>query len=251
MSYAGVSKVADGTPEPPGTDVPSGHIWPPIEGRILLSAAIEAKPTLSNVQGSWRASTDGGWCFHTNAHDLFLDAEDGRRYLVQMARAHLAHAKVLSDPRCLVLAPDGAGAWRLWQVVKERMSLRERLSVHLDETDIERLILLLLDTANRMLDLETRIDSTGKGRLRVTLDSVGIFAGTTQFVGTLGEAQVEPRGKCDLMSEFRPVLSDWRPRRDDLAKGLEAAKEQASPSERAVLDLLALAMEDEGTAPGN
>ena len=225
-------------PLPPDQTVPSGLIWPPIEGRLCLAEATASPPRLSHGKEGWRASTERGWRFHSHFSAVFADPEEGRGALIRLARAHGSHAGLLSAPRCVVLASDGAKRWRLWQIVKEGKSLRERLAATLDEQVAVRVAELLVDTANRLIELDALIRCVSSSTLRVTLDTAGVVAGGTRYVGLIPDgAPPEAPSRLSIEQELGPILGDWSTRRGEVIValrqlGLSAQAGEASVTQR-------------------
>ncbi len=216
-------------PAPPDDAVPSGLVWPPIDGRLHLADAVAQPPTLALSQGAWRASTDRGWRFVSPVFAVFSDADDARGSLVHLARLHVSHASVLSSPRCVVVARDGEGRWRLWQIIRERVSLRQRLAALLDETDATRIATAFVDAAHRLLELDERLRAIGDSPMQATLDTAGVFAGSTQFVALVPEGAPAARGsRLVLEDAFRPLVHDWTARRTEVAAALERGASAAN-----------------------
>lgn len=108
----------------PHQDVPSGMIWPPVGGRIILSEATSNIPQLGGLNnGDWTAVPVEDWHFHSYKEDVFDDLSVARKALIHWAQQHITLLPVLSSLRCLVLAETGHGTWRLWQIVRVEDSL--------------------------------------------------------------------------------------------------------------------------------
>lgn len=106
-------------PAPPDERVASGLVWPPVDGRLVLQELGQARVDLSRSgQGDWSGSANGRWHIHSAASEVYEALEDGRMVLVQAARAHAANAREKSADRCVVLAGDGRGRYRLWQITR-------------------------------------------------------------------------------------------------------------------------------------
>lgn len=124
ISTPAPTPVSDGPPLPT-PDAPTGFVWPPVEGRILLrEAAPEGRAQLTTA-GDCIAGLGGAWRLHASAAAVFADLDEARAALVAWARYHVACAGLLSDRRCLCLTDAGAGGWRLWQVVHREPTLRD------------------------------------------------------------------------------------------------------------------------------
>src|SRR5262249_37756837 len=112
-------------PRLPDARVPSGAIWPPVEGRMVLHEATAGELALHRASsGDWLAGIGSGWRLHSAASAAFAEFDDGRPTLLAWARLHAAHVELLSPSRCIVLAAVGDNTWRLWQIVKLAPPLR-------------------------------------------------------------------------------------------------------------------------------
>ena len=109
----------DYLPAPPDERVASGMVWPPIDGRTVLQEIGQAKIQLTrSPEGAWMGFVDGRWQIHSRAEAVYEDLEEGRSVLIQSARALAAKARGRSLERCVVLAVDGHGKYRLWLIVR-------------------------------------------------------------------------------------------------------------------------------------
>jgi signal recognition particle receptor subunit beta len=120
----------EGLGELPDPAVPSGFIWPPVEGRIIVQQALIGPLTTPDppAEGDYCACSPTGWLIHSRRRDVFSDQNAGRSALVDWARLHARNGDLLSRRRCVVLSPCKEG-WRLWQIVATVRSLDEFLNV--------------------------------------------------------------------------------------------------------------------------
>jgi signal recognition particle receptor subunit beta len=125
-------------PRPPSQDTPSGFVWPPVEGRIILREAATARPDVRVVPNGDCVASGNGWSLQSSDRAVFDDVEVGRSHLVRWARMHATAQELISRPRCIVLAETGDGRWRLWQVVGHSPPLRALSST--DALEPERLV---------------------------------------------------------------------------------------------------------------
>lgn len=121
-------------PEIPDENLPSGMIWPPVSGRLILHESINQTPEpQQDAQGNWSSIIDDKWILHSHVNAQYKDVNAGRNALVDWARLHVTCLHHLSRQRCVVLAEDGSGAYRLWQVVGAETSLRDELQSSLGQ----------------------------------------------------------------------------------------------------------------------
>ncbi|HTU65044.1 MAG TPA: GTPase domain-containing protein [Steroidobacteraceae bacterium] len=110
---------ANAVPATPDSRVPSGLVWPPVDGRLILNELNGARVELNrSARGDWIGNADGRWQLLSPADAAYDDVEAGRSVLVQSARAHAARSAGRVANRCVVLMPDGGGRFRLWNVAR-------------------------------------------------------------------------------------------------------------------------------------
>jgi hypothetical protein len=106
-------------PATPDERVGSGMVWPPVDGRTVLQEVAQARVQLNRTeQGDWAGAANGRWQVHSAASEVFEDIDEGRMVLVQSARVHAANARGKAVERCVVLASDGHGRYRLWHIAR-------------------------------------------------------------------------------------------------------------------------------------
>ncbi|MBL8115824.1 MAG: hypothetical protein JNK60_23310, partial [Acidobacteria bacterium] len=128
--------------------------------------------------------THTGWTARSPSTGIFRDREEGRRALIEWARAHRSLSFALSSARCLVLADAGDGTFRLWQVVRREPTLRDQLSLAFGESP-ERVADALVGAA-RMVLAAPRLAHAGKpGRSvsAVRIEDIGIVDGQPVVIG--------------------------------------------------------------------
>ncbi len=200
--------------------MPSGTIWPPVDGRALLGevagAGLLPRRTAS---GDWSAA-GAGWRLHSHKDALFGDVDAGRRALIQWARVHTQHERLLSPGRAVVLADAGEGRVRLWQLVRVVRSLREQLTDGLAHLSAEDLAHRLVDTAASLLSAQ---DAWTRAEVALTCSLWTVGTGSdhaARFVGLLpagaARAPVQHEAGHLLRREFAPVLRAAAEERDDL-----------------------------------
>lgn len=165
----------------PTGDLPSGMIWPPVNGRLVLHRATSAPVRLRRqVNGDW-VGTAGDWHMHSPADARFDQLAHGHGALVNWARMHAASAHVISNERCIVLCNDGTGHFRLWQIVKLERSLRDQLDADLRSGPQATAKSLLALTRAFLLAAE-RFASAACW-LPLNLRNVGALPGGSRYLG--------------------------------------------------------------------
>ena len=179
----------------PSHDVPSGLIWPPVEGRILLREAMSAPvSSVRNAAGDHRVSLTSGHRAQSPCDASFHEVEDGRNTLISWARLHVSAQGLLSKGRCIVLAATGDGGFRLWQIVRAEPSLRERFVDGWDSMVPRHAARQLASVCHLLAEAQAFCARQGV-RLHCTLDTIGvsdlgkpIYVGDFPFPG-LGERE--------------------------------------------------------------
>jgi signal recognition particle receptor subunit beta len=104
-------------PIAPNERVASGMVWPPIDGRTILQEIGSSQVQLnSSVAGDWFGVVNDRWRIHTQASAVFSSVDQGRPALIQLARTYAANLRSDTTERCVALAEDGHGRFRLWQI---------------------------------------------------------------------------------------------------------------------------------------
>lgn len=204
-------------PWPPDAAVPSGLIWPPVAGRLLLhEAGGAALAPGRRPDGSWEGQGDPRWRLHSDLAALYFDLEEGRAALVEWARGHAILGAALSSRRALALAPAAPGAWRLWQLVASLPSLESGVREAWRGGTPVDIAGTLLSAAKRCLDIRSRLAATPLAELGV-LGNLAVEEGATVFAGLvpsklersdeIGGAE-ESAGEI-LRRHFAPMLGDF------------------------------------------
>jgi len=108
---------ANRRPNAPNERVASGMVWPPIDGRMILQEIGSSTVQLySTVDGQWGAVVNDRWRIHTPAGAIYPTVEEGRPALIQLARQYAANVRIDTTERCVALADDGQGGYRLWHI---------------------------------------------------------------------------------------------------------------------------------------
>jgi signal recognition particle receptor subunit beta len=195
-----------GGPRPPSPNAPSGVIWPPVDGRVILHeiASLGVQTSVTAI-GDCVAGLGTAWRIHSRADAVYRELDEGRAALVVWARLHASLQGALSKPRCIVLAETGDGQWRLWQIVKTQPSLRELCGESLRARD-PLLAVRGFAAASRLLLEAQRACQSVAVSLPCTIDAIGAN-GTERpiFVGLMprGAATAAPDdGLHELASLF-------------------------------------------------
>lgn len=206
--------VDDDAPLAPTHEVPSGLVWPPIDGRIVLRDA--SRPHArghGDAAGNWVASLAGDWQAHSAADAVFTDREEGRERLVAWARAHTSALGLLSRQRCIALAETGDGRWRLWQVVLSHPSLRE----HLADADGAVDVVHRLGAIGRALAEAREASASSSLCPPCTLDTLGLSElGRAIYVGMAPPAGTRVADAADEAALARELAATILQRGGDL-----------------------------------
>lgn len=205
---AGMREVSR-TPRLPDSSAPSGRVWPPIDGRMLLHSATTpgAVPRRGN-DGSWWLRT-GVWHFHSASVHEFENLDDAKKVLLYWAQRHAGRFERLSPQRCLALTETGLGTWRLWQVVHAEESLRQRLRVALRESSPAGVAMLLCACAGWLL--EARSCFSLAPTLPCRLEVIGEFQGRPAYIGLLPPPSWEPPAAELSIPEVALVQRELQP----------------------------------------
>lgn len=191
-------------PRLPDTGVPSGFIWPAINGRILLQeacAGLRDGPR-EVTPSEWLADTDHGWRFHSSPLSLFADSTDARAALIRWAQMHTSLAEWLSPGRCIALCETGDGEYRLWQVVRSEPSLWARVTDTLRNRDAAHLSTHLSKAAQLCAHAAQRW-AQAPYELPCTLETVGAHGDTANFISLVPEPD---RARTPLPTDRRARL---------------------------------------------
>lgn len=241
-----VISAVEGIPAGPDEKVASGLVWPPVDGRLILHETRSSPANLHrDSQGGWTGSIDNRWSLHSATDAVFDNIDAGRAELVQWARQHVAGSELLSKHRCIVLAADGQGHYRLWQIVRVESSLRTQMEAALPG-DAGKIAIALLAVARSFMTMAERMSAAAMCELQLTLSNVG-SAGYLGFVPP--PSQMRPARSWSasqagdlLFSELAFAQATFRARRTDLLAELWRAARQdedQAPSEWRLLQRLA------------
>lgn len=213
-------------PRPPDATVPSGAIWPPVEGRALLYEVSQLPLAVRRLaNGDWVAGLGTGWRVVSSRDAAFESLDAGRAALVVWARLHAACVPVVSPRRCIVLAATGDGSWRLWQIVRAESSLRDHAAGAASEPTPDLAVFRLCETARLLVDFHARVEAMPCA-LPCGLDTVGQTDARAVYIGLMpeiGAVDRDDRSAAELVeSELGPVVElDLASQRDALGTALQ------------------------------
>lgn len=200
-------------PKPPDATVPSGAIWPPVEGRAILAQVGGAGSPHRFGNGDWVVGLGSGWRVVSRRDATFRSLDDGRAALIAWARLHASIAPLLSPRRCIVLSDAGDGSWRLWQIVRVEESLRDAMTHALDEPTPESIVLRLIQGGKQLLDAVARI-AAAPCELDCTFDTIGIAGGVASYIGLVPDGAPHARSRVTpselLRTQLEPVVAAAR-----------------------------------------
>lgn len=181
------SVVSDG-PRLPDSTIPSGCLWPPINGRVMLQeATAELGRPAEQAAGIWVAESRTGWRFHSGLDAEFTDHDVARDALLRWAQLHASMTQWLSPHRLVALCETGHGTYRLWQVVRAETSLWTRLVEALSTRDAALIEARSSEAAQLCARAATKW-AQAPCELPCTLETVGVNDGT-HFIALMPEPQ--------------------------------------------------------------
>ncbi len=231
---------AGSTPQLPDSSAPSGRVWPPIEGRMLLhSAASPGAVPEPGKDGSWRVRS-GAWHFHSAPGHEFELLDDAKQELLRWAQRHAGAFERLSPQRCIALTETGWGTWRLWQVVQAEESLRHRLAAALKECTAAGAAELLAAYGARLL--EARAAFSLEPPLPCRLALLGERQGRLTYIGLL-----PPTGWSTPAEEL--AITDAELVRSEIQPSIDALKRERRWPAEELFAALAVPAAESGAFP--
>jgi signal recognition particle receptor subunit beta len=174
----------DRPPQLPDERVASGLVWPPVDGRLILHELVgRTVPLHRNDEGDWSGLIGERWQLRSAADAVFATVDEGRAVLLHWARLHAASDGLLSAGRCIAVAADGAGKFRLWQVVRVERSLRAEIEAALT-AKTSLLVGTLLTAIRSFLHMADRL-SAADCELPLTLANISLSASRPVFSGLM------------------------------------------------------------------
>jgi hypothetical protein len=216
ITYRGVTP---GAPRLPDATIPSGMVWPPVEGRIILHEvnALQLRPTRL-PSGAWQARAPGRWRVSSELEALYFDFEEAHDHLVEWARQHAALGHAVSKSRCIALAEAAPGAWRLWQIVREERSLRHLAEEALQDPDPSFAAARLLSGALLFVEALKSLPTAATG-WNGDPGQLGGAGHRVYFIGDMLFARSPSPASPELgRAAFRHLLPSLLPSQDSIAR---------------------------------
>lgn len=189
-------------PKVPDAEIPSGWVWPPINGRVSLQEATARGVPLARELSpdEWVADSESGWRFHSPPGGAFVDPDEARAALILWAQVHASLADWMSPSRCVALVEHG-GRFRLWQVVRSEPTVWKWLASNLKAADAGALV----DQAARLCNRVAESWAKAPWELPCTLETVSALDGS--FVSLVPDAgSVRPTESTDRRARLRHQL---------------------------------------------
>jgi signal recognition particle receptor subunit beta len=235
---SGAHTPARGDPKPPDAAVPIGAIWPPVEGRAILSELAQVALVPRRLSsGDWAAGLGSGWRVVSHRDAAFASLDQGRAALIQWARQHAGAAGTISPRRCIVIADDGHGGWRLWQIVRAETSLREAIDGALRDHRGDSVVPRLCQLAQLLLDADAKLARLPLA-LPCNLDCIGVTDGLAVYVGLMPDASTastvaRPRSdpRALVTGQLESIAPALRDRALDIERVLARLPDMFPPAE--------------------
>lgn len=243
-----VNSTFDGrAPAIPSASVPQGRIWPPTMGRAMMDQIDYGGCGVEAVEeGAWYCSDGQNWHMYSAASAVFPSEEIGINALLVWARYCASLGEHLSQPRCIVLAPeaqesgdDGRTSWRIWQIVRAKPSIRDEIASQMDQSDPEAAALRIAQGADGLIQMESKRPYF-PNLPQCSLDNVGSDRPPLQIVGFLPPAPLpnHPAPSTTAMDSYELLLREF--------SGILATDWAGSAELRGALEKLARTATDVG-----
>lgn len=244
LPVARTAEAVEGEDRPriPSAEIASDMIWPPVEGRVVLSRLRpdELCPEQTD-EGGWSVPSNEQWLLDSAPDHDFEDLQSGRHALLDWSRLHTSCCGLLSARRCLALAPAPDDRWRLWQVVGRQRTLEEELQRwrHVEwgsEAQVGRrlldFVLWLHRAARRFREasapLPFRADTVARGGPDPLY--VGLMPTSRQVAQATGEA---PSARELVNGILKPWLHSWLDDVPEIRRAVWSALERTSLDDEA------------------
>lgn len=115
----------------PHAHAQSGFIWPAAAGRDFLRALARARQegtVMTRVPSHDKlVYRVGTWCLKTSVARRYIDADEGRAALLDLARRKIQLGSLCASDTALSLVQDGSGAYWLWSLSPWLTTLEEEM----------------------------------------------------------------------------------------------------------------------------
>jgi len=134
-------------PLPNSDRVSPGCVWTPIIGRKVLEELERMENSAGvTLHGDSYLIQGKAWSGRSLYADQFDTRFAGQQALLERARKHARILNFMFPERCLCLAADGRGSWRIWQVWKTQGNLTEQLQAVIEQAGEGEIAQALLET---------------------------------------------------------------------------------------------------------
>jgi hypothetical protein len=195
-------------PHFPDEDTPVQWICPPIAGRNILNNLFKyaLKPRLQ-ADGTWIINAKNNWRCFSKSHWLYTSADEAQNVLRANMQKHLQCSPILSEQRCVAIAPSFKNTWRLWQIVHQETTLAEYLAKALCEKQLEKLALEIFRCATYFAD--ALLQSTRyPPLLNLSLENLGLDAELQLvYLGSVDEESSQTISESMLIDTIREAFT--------------------------------------------
>ncbi|MGZ4980491.1 MAG: hypothetical protein ACXWE4_04300 [Methylobacter sp.] len=198
-------------PSLPHKNVIAGSVFPPISGRIILHKLADAEFNVElTSEGGWEARIGNQWRLLSGTDDSFDSSNDARMHLVQYANTHKKLGALLSEHRCMVIVEsDRHNEWRVWQIVRNEVTLDELLNNAFMESSPKRIAEKVYIIAEKFLHAYS-LFTTNSLNLPLDIRFLGLNRNMPIFTGYLHryavDSEVAPVKEL-LKQNFGPPIS--------------------------------------------
>lgn len=236
-------------PTLPDDHLDAGMVWPPIAGRIILHEIAANPPAVAQAADqSWVAQTTERWQLLSPSHACFPTQAAARDELLRQARLNSQFKALLSEHRCVCVAPSGGGDWRLWHIVRRETTLADIVRLTLELRSAASVAAELL-RVGRMLCRAAELFQEAGLPFKPALDALAVSHGKPVFTRYLLLDALEQNGAIPyapdelLRDELGAAVAALMKRGESapsLLRQLEAARAAAAASDIVPEVLLAL-----------
>lgn len=200
------SKLVVASPELPSADVPSGYIWPALDGRAALAAIdlgaaqrmVTPPAGARDADGDWTVYRAGARLLWTSKERQLETVEDGKAALFQLVRKKCRLRDLLPDGTVVTLQPTEDGTCWLWTITPRVRSLQDDLDAAVAGNDSSGISRALVWFARAVLET-LRVAGRDGLRLRTRPAVFGVQAARVVYLSeTLAVAPATKLGAAIL-----------------------------------------------------